>query len=80
MAAQAQLTPPLPPPLIYSTQDQRSNQPADPSDKVGGEGAGGSGGKWPTARRRGEEGEQHQSRRGGSPEKDLIGSRREHSC
>ena len=77
MAAQAQLTPPpFPPPPHSPTQDQWSSQPVDPSDKAEGKGGGG----WPTARRRGEEGEQHQSRRGGSPEKDLIGSRREHSC
>ena len=82
MAAQAQLIPtPLPhlqplntPPPHSPTQDQWSSQPVDPSDKAEGKG------RWPTARRRGEEGEQHQSRRRGSPEKDLIGSRREDSC
>ena len=65
-------SPPQPP--HSPTQDQWSSQPVDPSDKAEGKG------RWPTARRRGEEGGQHQSRRRGSPEKDLIGSRREDSC
>ena len=65
-----------PPPPTHLPQDQWSSQPVDPSDKAEGK----EGGGWPTARRRGEEGEQHQSRRGASPEKDLIGSRRENSC
>ena len=65
---------PLSSPPHSPTQDQWSSQPVDPSDKAEGKG------RWPTARRRGEEGGQHQSRRRGSPEKDLIGSRREDSC
>ena len=43
MATQAQLTPSLPPPHS-STQDQWSNQPADPSDKAEGKGEEGGGG------------------------------------
>ena len=59
-------SPPHPP--HSPTRDQWSSQPVNPSDKEGGRGKVGEGGG-----SLGAEGE-------GSPEKDLIGNRREDSC
>ena len=53
------------------TKDQWSSQPVDPSDKEGGKGEKGE---------VGEGGGSTTAEEEGSPEKDLIGSRREDSC